>query len=150
MTFGYHTSDQVKPLFVRIDLSFPIVVAYDEKGGFGIIGCEKVEEGASVLAWAIIKGHSKGPLSEAMFDAFGIGHLANKWSYIRGSVCTGWDYVAVTSTKRLLAFPRDLAVVGGVPLSMSEPCISDCRRCTDAVTRVGTTKIIGTLFIAKG
>lgn len=64
-------------------------------------------------------------------------------------VYTDWTHVVVTSTKRLLAFVREVAVVDVVPLSMSEPCISDCGRYTDAVTSVGTTKIIGTRFVAK-
>ncbi len=68
MTFGHHASDKVKPFFGRVNLALAIVVASDEKGSFGVVGCKEVEKVTCMLAWAIIEGQSNGTFFEAMLD----------------------------------------------------------------------------------
>ena len=122
MTFGYHTSDDIEPLFGRVNRSFAIVVATDEKGCFGIVGCKKVEKFVSMLTWAIIEGQSNGTFLETMLDPMVVRHLANKRSGIRRGVRAGWNCVTVTSTKSLLTAMRDHAMVFGITLLKSGLC----------------------------
>jgi hypothetical protein len=86
MAFGYHASDELKPLLGCVNLAFAVIVASNEKGSFGIVGCEEVEKVTCVLAWAIVESKSNRPFLEAMLDPLVIRDITNEWSCVCRSV----------------------------------------------------------------
>jgi hypothetical protein len=95
-----------------INLSFSVVVASNEEGGFGIVLLQYIQDMLGVNVWAVIISDGNGSSHCAIVDTGStIQDFTELGSRNSRSASAGWDLVIVTSRSEVELAPRCGTVV---------------------------------------